>query len=1287
MKRKLIMIALSLALALCCFATVGCFGGKESGDGSEKADVTAPVITVVDVPTTAKVGATVTLPAATATDDVDGDVSSKIKLTVALLKNDGSVQRELIYEKAGNVEQSFTISNNELLNYKITYFVKDAAGNRGEKIFSLVATADKETGTLEVASTADISAKANENFILPAAQAIDQPDNVDISKRVKVNVYEEINGTVSSVAFNSYSNFAEAKSVRLPEGKYVAVYSVSDAAGNEFADKPEIKIDVAAADRVNLAQDIGNFVIDSKVRKGHSWVNEYGELAFGNTSDDNVDQTVGFTNATTKIYDQIVGVTFNADEPGANGAMFYTMAARGNKDSAVYPNEESCVWPSYVFIRISKGGIEGKASKAPDVDLTEVKGYKGDGKNLLDGRDHTIYIQWKNEGESVSAKDASVNIYGWVDVLPTEEPSFHFRATLAGDSQGKGVIGQEAMESLWNKDTGAGWFTMDTYGSNRPYGDDHMRIKGFAVYDADETNFDIDIVPPVVEATFDSSSVYAVGEEINFAEASVSGASDYFAYVVNPDGAKTEITDLKFVPSVAGEYSIVYAARDDANNLGYKAFKFAVSERDNAAPVIELSSTAEINARVGDTITLPTFTAIDDKDGDITDKVKIEVIGSEHAILSAGDTYSPMTAGKMIVYYTVSDKFGNEAKEQIVVNVASLGRTGNILGPDGLTVSNSYAGLVSEEYIYDQKVSMIINFANLNGPVQFNLRGPVRNQEWPNGLVLDVSKNSFVVSAQWRDKAVLAGASYEKQQYMVGSDILLEYEVKNVVISDVEYIRVRVWSQGSELEFEAKGNGAQIGLENDVKGVYRKVSDFLANAGQEENIYSSYFWVSGQMNGSATIKQLRMDGESFDKPADPVIPDGFKLDDFVAGKDFETELPKTLTVMDCAKDVIGRNSNEDYVAVSFKGVEAAKGAFLLNITGVADGWSGGLVLRLTNEAFEVRTTGANFTKIAEFNNFSPYAGGINDKEYTIAYKMTYVKESDLTVGIVLDVWAGEKDSALVKMVAVLDGGVGDKATLNDGVLTVKSKAFTSAAQMSPVEISFVSLDALNAGCQWTLTGIEQLATAPDAAASGYKKPTLGTASVEIDENVTLSGDTVITAVSNPGENIVATTFKYNADATYHALIVNLFGSAMTTGWDGGLTLAITKDGVYFRNMTNGANLGRPALFSYGDGEYFTIATKITYLENKGLVYGVQLEMWAGKEGEALAKIENFQLSDDKVSYDLEKKAWVFDSSLFDENAFNAQYQLNSREAWNNQATPCSWEIKKVEILASAPDAE
>ena len=75
-KKCTLLIALLTALAMTLSFTA-CSGG-----GSESSDTVAPVITVENVPTTCAVGDTVTIPAARANDDVDGDISPKIKVTV-----------------------------------------------------------------------------------------------------------------------------------------------------------------------------------------------------------------------------------------------------------------------------------------------------------------------------------------------------------------------------------------------------------------------------------------------------------------------------------------------------------------------------------------------------------------------------------------------------------------------------------------------------------------------------------------------------------------------------------------------------------------------------------------------------------------------------------------------------------------------------------------------------------------------------------------------------------------------------------------------------------------------------------------------------------------------------------------------------------------------------------------------------------------------------------------------------------------------------------------------------
>ena len=217
MKKKNLMFAALIAatafgMSGCSFIN-GLFNSPDSSNsGSDGVDTEAPVISVTGVPTSCNVGDTVTLPAATATDNVDGDVSSKVKVTVSQLKADGeTVNRDIIYEKAGNVEQTFEASSNTLLAYKIIYTCKDAAGNKGETSFALLAIADNETGTLVINETSvdgfsvesGISGIAGADIKLPSATAIDQPGDVNISALVTAKLYEKKAGETASTLFAS----------------------------------------------------------------------------------------------------------------------------------------------------------------------------------------------------------------------------------------------------------------------------------------------------------------------------------------------------------------------------------------------------------------------------------------------------------------------------------------------------------------------------------------------------------------------------------------------------------------------------------------------------------------------------------------------------------------------------------------------------------------------------------------------------------------------------------------------------------------------------------------------------------------------------------------------------------------------------------------------------------------------------------------------------------------------------------------------------------------------------
>lgn len=1285
---------LFLSLAGVATAVTLCAAGCGGNNGGNTADEVAPVITVTGVPETCNVGDVVTVPAATANDNVDGDVSAKIKVTVSLLKADNaSVSRDIIYEKAGNVAQTFTAASNELLNYRIIYTCKDAAGNEAKLQYALTATPDNETGTLELknfTASDKITGVAGTALTLPAAVAIDQPGDVDISHLVEARLYEKKGDTVSTAVFARYTDFKEAKSVRIPAGEYNLVYSVKDAAGNEFETKITVPVTVAKPAAGNLALDSGNFELDHK--EGMSWVNEFGEVSFGHTSErGDLDQTVGVTENLTKVYDQYVGVSFRADPPTTNGQLFFTLAARGSKNRNSLPDKETCTWPTYLFLRVGTGRIESRVERTCDKEMTTVKGFNN---NLLDGKNHTIYLQWKNVGESAKAANAAIMLYGWVDKTPAagyDDASFIFKA-VSGPSNAQGVLAEEAFEEMWSE-ASAGWFTMDTYSPNRPHDDDYIRVKGLAIYDKDETQFALDITAPDVTVSFDGSKIYATQEDIEIPEYTVAEEGcDKSCFVIKPDGTRENVTGDTYTPTEEGTYQLVFSAVDGSNNTSYVSFKFSAFARDEVAPTITLSSEAALSGKVGDEIALPTATASDDRDGDITSRIKVEVIGTEHATgLSAGQKFFPTTAGAQKVVYSVADSFGNVTKKEISLNVASLNKKGNLLPDGGIAIAGANGkGLRGEgdEWIYDQKVSMIANIDRMGQAIQFNIRGVIgSNPQWPKGIVVKFNSAGIHLSAFGHDGDEYGSAYYDLWKYIVGVDFLFEYETKNVVIDGEEYIRVRLWIQGEELQFSADGSrGGQIGLEDNVKGIYRKVSEFLSRANEVENIYSSPFWVGTHDEASITIKELRTDGTSCQKPEGPQKPAGFEAPKFdTTGNAFITEALETAGKTNQDGDgtfALGKNSNEDYIAVTFHGSAGSKGAFVLNVLGDVSGWDIGLAFRLTQDGFELRAGGNvnGDTTIATYG-VNPYSGGINNTEYTLVYKLTYIVNGDYATGIKFDAWLGEKGGTLAKLVPTVASSSKcsyDAAT--DALVINVSETFASAAQIAPKNISLVALGALNGSCEWTVSKIEKLLTAPDISVVAPDKA--GETAVKVNSEIawTKADHEQKTAVENIGGEIVAVTFHRNGG---FALGINVLGET-TSSWHGNLVIALRNEGNNLRiggiNEEGGvAYITMPAI---ADDASYTIAYRVKYLKSGETVSAIRLEIWAGAADGTLTKVTLNNSGTPKISFDTANQAFIIAPDAIANGKINPDCSFIAPEALITDGATCT--IKKVEILEQEP---
>ena len=1079
MKKKLIL-ALICIFSCSVLAFTAC---KNNGDTSEKD--TAPEITILgNVPATGAVGIEVTLPAAKATDKKDGDVSDKLKLTVALLKADGTVQKELLYEVSGSKEQKFTPAVSSVSqNYKITYSVKNSVGLKADKLFDFAASPDTDKPTLSLNTSSvegfsvaeGITGKAVENIILPSATAIDNPGNRNISTDTIIYIYEKVNGVKNQNVFTYFTDTSSVKTVRLPKGEYIAVYTVKDGANNAADDVIEFNISVAEADVKNLVKEPSNFAYEG--RDGMSWYNEYGELCFGHMpSREPLDQTVGFSLATTKIYDQIVGINFTADIPENNGEMFYTVSARGSKNRTTMPNAETCAWPDYLFLRIGKSKIESRSERACDKEMTAAKEYN---EALADGKQHTLYVQWLSAGTSADAADAKIWIYGWVDKIPTSYDlsyvSFAFYV-VSGDSNGLGTLANDTFKEMWGQ-TSAGWLSMDCYCPVKEgFDNDHMRINGMAVYGNGTTSFNCDIKAPDVDVSFNTDKVFAINDKITLPEATVDGETEKGLKVIFGK-SETVVTNGEYTPTAVGDYTILYWATDNAGNFGYKKFVIKVAQKDTEAPVLTISDKSAVTVALGDEIKIPSATAEDNVDGNLSASITVEYIGKEYdGDLKPGDSLYPMTVGAHRLKYTVADSFNNVSSDYVDITVTG-GTTGDLTEGNALTVTGGN-GYRSKEYIYDQKVSMILSVPKTGSIVGFNVRGPIgSNGDWPSGMVIRMLGDGTIqVSAQGHDSAIFGTTSYSNAKYWfnTNSEILFEYKISNVKINDVEYIKVQIWIQGDELTFGVYGTEGQIELEEGSKAIYEKIENFSGE--RKLNVYSSPFWITCP-GGTAVVSKLRIDGTSCEKPAGPTIPQGLKLPSFSTGD--KSLITSTVALRSNDNDAtIGKYSNEDYMAITFKANEVnSKGAILFNVTGAVNGWSGGVIFRITTDGIELRCVYANGDgdTVLRFSK-AIYAGGINTDEYTLIYKLTYNTDKDVVTSISIDAWIQKSGETAEKLIPTQQ--TNSKITWNEaGTVTMNYSLFTQT-DIECGDIKAWILEALNGTTTWTVTKVEKLSQAP-----------------------------------------------------------------------------------------------------------------------------------------------------------------------------------------------------------------
>ncbi|MCY6354593.1 immunoglobulin-like domain-containing protein [Clostridium sp. ZS2-4] len=145
--------------------------------------------------------------------------------------------------------------------------------------------------------------------------------------------------------------------------------------------------------------------------------------------------------------------------------------------------------------------------------------------------------------------------------------------------------------------------------------------------------------------------------------------------------------------NTAGKYIITYNVKDSAGNKADEVTRTVVVEEeiivpeepeipegnpDKKRPVITLNGDSKIVVKFGEKYEELGATAVDDVDGDITDKIEIKVNGKD-------DEVNTNIPGNYIITYNVSDSAGNKAYEVtriVVVKEIEKASDGEITVPE-----------------------------------------------------------------------------------------------------------------------------------------------------------------------------------------------------------------------------------------------------------------------------------------------------------------------------------------------------------------------------------------------------------------------------------------------------------------------------------------------------------------------------------------------------------------------------------------------------------------------------
>ena len=190
---------------------------------------------------------------------------------------------------------------------------------------------------------------------------------------------------------------------------------------------------------------------------------------------------------------------------------------------------------------------------------------------------------------------------------------------------------------------------------------DHAFVKGETYRSVTvtlEPGFSVDTTPPVITFSGPDTISILVGDPDNILQASA-------AQISAMDDTDGDVTSSMVVLgtvniNVVGNYELVYQVSDKSGNTTMRKRTFIIYQQpsvDTVPPVITLMGSSTIIITVGESYTEPGYAAVDDIDGNITDRV-----------VTSGSV-DTATVGSYSMTYTVIDSAGNAASVLRTVTV------------------------------------------------------------------------------------------------------------------------------------------------------------------------------------------------------------------------------------------------------------------------------------------------------------------------------------------------------------------------------------------------------------------------------------------------------------------------------------------------------------------------------------------------------------------------------------------------------------------------------------------